>query len=223
MVMSKYVCSDLHGDYKSFLKMIETIELKETDELYILGDIFDRGESPIEILDYILSHKNIHLLKGNHEKMFEEYFESGDSSLWYYNGGDTTLAGIMRKGYDFEESLYKYIKNLPVIKVIDKFILVHAGLYLPQNYNELELEELLELQEEDTNIWTREYINSDRQYKDYKIICGHSIVQYIDKESDEAKIIHRKGHIFIDCGCIFKELKGRLAVLRLDDMKEFYI
>ncbi|GAA0071756.1 metallophosphoesterase family protein [Clostridium sardiniense] len=221
--MSKYVCSDLHGDYKSFIKMIETIGLKETDELYVLGDIFDRGENPIEILDYILSHKNIHLLKGNHEKMFEEYFESGDSSLWYCNGGYTTLAGLMRKGYDFEESLYKYIKRLPVIKVIDKFILVHAGLYLPQNYNDLELEELLELQEEDINIWTRDYIHSDKQYRDYKIICGHNIVQSIDQENDEVKMLHRKGHIFIDCGCCFKKLNGRLAVLRLDDMKEIYI
>ena len=221
--MSKYVCSDLHGDYESFFKMLDTINFNENDELYILGDIFDRGENPIKILDYVVGHENIHLLKGNHEKMFEDYYKSGDASYWYYNGGETTLAGIVPRGEDFQDSLYKYIKSLPIIKVVDKFILVHAGLYLPQNYNELELSELLDLQEEDINTWTREYTHSDKKYRDYTIVCGHNIVQTIEKDVEEPKIIHRKGHIFIDCGCCFKQLNGRLAVLRLDDMKEFYI
>lgn len=221
--MSKYVMSDLHGCYDKFIKMLELINFNEQDELYILGDIFDRGSQPIEILEYVIAHDNIHLLKGNHEKMFEEYFESGDASLWYYNGGETTLAGIAPKGYDYEESLYKYIKNLPIIKVVDKFILLHAGLYLPKNCNKLTLEELLELQEEDINLWTRDYIYSDAQYRDYKIICGHSVVQTINNNYENPKIIHRQGHIFIDCGCCFEKANGKLACLRLDDMKEFYI
>ena len=87
--MSKYVMSDLHGEYDKFLKMLKLIDFKDTDTLYILGDVFDRGNKPLEIIDYIVAHKNIVLLKGNHEKMFEEAFESGDYSLWYYNGGHT--------------------------------------------------------------------------------------------------------------------------------------
>lgn len=221
--MSKYVISDLHGCYDKFIEMLTEISFKENDELYILGDIFDRGDKPLEILDYIQAHNNITLLKGNHEKMFEEYFKEGDSTLWYYNGGETTLSGIMRKGYEYEYSLYKYIRNLPLIKVVDKFILVHAGLYLPKNHNELKLKELIELQEEDINLWTRDYIYSDVQYKDYKIICGHSTVQSINNNYEDVKIIHRKGHIFIDCGCTFERANGKLACLRLDDMQEFYL
>ena len=219
----KYVMSDLHGCYDKFIKMLEVINFNEQDELYILGDIFDRGSQPIKILECIIAHDNIHLLKGNHEKMYEEFFESGDSSLWYFNGGKTTWEGIVPRGCDYAEYLYKYIKKLPVVVVVDKFILVHAGLYLPKNYNELTLKELIELQEEETNLWTREHIYSDIQYKDYKIICGHSVVQSINNDCENPKIIHRNGHIFIDCGCCFERANGKLACLRLDDMKEFYV
>lgn len=219
----KYVMSDLHGCYDKFIKMLEIINFNEQDELYILGDIFDRGSQPIKILEYIIAHDNIHLLKGNHEKMYEEFFESGDSSLWYFNGGKTTWEGIVSKRYDYAECLYKYIKGLPVVKVVGKFILVHAGLYLPKNYNELTLKELLELQEEEINLWTREHIYSDIQYKDYKIICGHNVVQSINNDCENPKIIHRNGHIFIDCGCCFERANGKLACLRLDDMEEFYV
>ena len=70
--------SDIHGCYEEFIKMLDKINFSNDDELYILGDIFDRGSDPLEILDYIVGHKNITLLKGNHEKMFEEAVESGD-------------------------------------------------------------------------------------------------------------------------------------------------
>lgn len=219
----KYVMSDLHGCFNKFIEMLEKINFTKYDELYILGDIFDRGNNPIKILEYIVAHDNIYLLKGNHENMFEEYFESGDGTLWYYNGGETTLVEITQKGYEFEEYLYKYIKKLPIIKVVDKFILVHAGLYLPKNCNDFNLKELLELQEEDINLWTREHIYSDIKYKDYKIVCGHNAVQSINNNYENPKIIHREGHIFIDCGCCFGGANGKLACLRLDDMKEFYV
>lgn len=219
----KYVMSDLHGCYDKFIEMLELIKFSDEDELYILGDIFDRGDKVIEIIDYVLGHKNIHLLKGNHEKFFEEYFESGDASLWYYNGGETSLAGINQRGYEFEYQLYRYIRNLPIIKVVDNFILVHAGLYLPKNYNELSLEELLELQEEDINLWTRDNIYSDVKFKDYTIVCGHNVVQSITNNYEDVKILHREGQIFIDCGCCFPKANGKLACLRLDDLNEYYV
>ena len=221
--MAKYVMSDLHGCYDKFIKMIELIKFNENDELYILGDIFDRNTKPLEIYDYIISNKNITLLKGNHEKMFEEYFETGDLSLWYYNGGGATLSSINERGQMFQYELYKFVRSLPIIKVVDKFILVHAGLYLPKDVNSLKLEELLELQEEDINLWSRDNIYSNVKYKDYKIICGHTPAQTINNNYKDVKIIHTEGHIYIDCGACFESANGKLACLRLNDMKEFYI
>ena len=39
MVISTYVISDIHGEYDKFIELLDKIKLKETDILYVLGDI----------------------------------------------------------------------------------------------------------------------------------------------------------------------------------------
>lgn len=51
--MVKYVMSDIHGNYKKFRLMLERIDFKEEDTLYILGDVIDRGTKGLSILDYL--------------------------------------------------------------------------------------------------------------------------------------------------------------------------
>lgn len=221
--MSKYVISDLHGCFDKFVKMLDLIEFRDTDELYILGDIFDRGDKPIDILEYILNHKNIHLIKGNHEKMYEDYFENGYGSFWYRNGGQSTHSQIIQKGYIQEEAIYKYIKKLPCVRVVDKFILVHAGLTFSKGFNDMDIESFIDSQEEDICLWDRSNIYEDLGYQDYITICGHTPVQTIFKNNEDVKILHKKRTIYIDCGCVFEKANGKLACLRLDDMQEFYV
>ena len=64
-----YVCSDIHGYYERFRKLLKKIDFSLDDEMYVIGDVIDRGPEPIELLLYILSQPNIHLLIGNHEHM----------------------------------------------------------------------------------------------------------------------------------------------------------
>lgn len=221
----KYVMSDIHGCDFEFKEMIKLINFNEKDELYVVGDIFDRGSNPLDVFDFVVGHKNVHLIKGNHEKFFEDYILSHDASLWYCNGGAATHTQIMNKDFMYEEMLFKYISKLPYIMVVDKFILTHAGVLFPDNYEDLTIDEFISMQEEDTCLWDRSIIkNLDKKFKDYTIIVGHTPVQSIRKVYDETPtIIKGSGVIAIDCGCVFKEAKGRLACLRLDDMKEFYI
>lgn len=219
--MSKYVMSDLHGEYDKYLAMLKKIEFSdEKDELYIIGDILDRGKKPLEILDHIVAHKNITLLKGNHELLFQEAHETGDVVSWHYNGGLSTFSEITARGQDCEDMLYRHIKKLPIIKIVDKFILVHAGLYFPRGYEDISLEEFINLQEEETCLWTRENVGNEKQYRDYTVVCGHTPTSLITKTKDNS-ILKRPGTIYIDCGACFFD--GRLACLRLDDMKEFYV
>lgn len=46
-----YVMSDLHGMYDRFIAMLEKIDFSDSDELFIIGDIIDRGERPVDILE----------------------------------------------------------------------------------------------------------------------------------------------------------------------------
>lgn len=219
--MSTYVLSDLHGQYDKFIDMLKLIKFNDNDKMYILGDIFDRGPDPLKILDYIICKKNIDFIPGNHEYMFLEFYNTYDARLWSYNGGKTTMTQLMKRGEDYLKALYDYLTKLPLVKVHDKFILTHAGLYLPKNQNQYTLQEILSLQNAEFNLWSRSNINNERQYKDYTVICGHTPTLYVDPDQYQMSIVRRKGTIYIDCGATFND--GRLACLRLEDNKEFYI
>ena len=219
--MSTYVLSDLHGQYNKFIDMLKLIKFNDNDKMYILGDIFDRGPDPLKILDYIICKKNIDFIPGNHEYMFLEFYNTYDARLWSYNGGRTTMTQLMKRGEDYLKALYDYLTKLPLVKIHDKFILTHAGLYLPKNQNQYTLQEILSLQNAEFNLWSRSNINNERQYKDYTVICGHTPTLYVDPDQYQMSIVRRKGTIYIDCGATFSD--GRLACLRLEDNKEFYI
>ena len=64
-----YVLSDIHGNFEIFKRMLEKIQFNSHDQLYILGDICDRGPCSLDIYFYIQKFDNITLLKGNHEYM----------------------------------------------------------------------------------------------------------------------------------------------------------
>ena len=219
--MSTYVLSDLHGQYDKFMDMLKLTKFNDNDKMYILGDIFDRGPDPLKILDYIICKKNIDFIPGNHEYMFLEFYNTYDARLWSCNGGRTTMTQLMKRGEDYLKALYDYLTKLPLVKIHDKFILTHAGLYLPKNQNQYTLQEILSLQNAEFNLWSRSNINNERQYKDYTVICGHTPTLYVDPDQYQMSIVRRKGAIYIDCGATFSD--GRLACLRLEDNKEFYI
>ena len=64
-----YVLSDIHGNKEAFDTILSMIDLKPDDQLYILGDVIDRGEYGIELLQQIRTMPNCTLLMGNHEYM----------------------------------------------------------------------------------------------------------------------------------------------------------
>lgn len=222
-----YVMSDLHGMYNEFIQMLELIKFSEEDTLYILGDIIDRGDKPLEIVEYITEHENIILLRGNHEQMYMDYYKGRDYGSWtQYNGGHTTWGDInlkqMEVDYDYRKRLYDYFCDLPLYKVVEvkdkKFILVHAGLCFPDNYNDMELDRFLRNQKSSVLLWDRDNIGEYKHYKDYVTIQGHTPTPCI---SNGNEIVYKKGNIYIDCGVCYEI--GKLGCLRLDDMREFYV
>ena len=100
-----YVTSDIHGCYDQYLRLIQRLELKEDDTLYILGDIVDRGDGGIEIIKDVMKRKNVVCLRGNHDHyalIFLERFAMQDHGeeedrlkeafrLWLEDGGANTF------------------------------------------------------------------------------------------------------------------------------------
>lgn len=200
-----YVMSDIHGCYEEFIEMLELINFKNEDDLYILGDILDRGENPIKILQYIKNKSNIHMLLGNHEDMMLSYYERkeyedsnkddldfqklpllddslGAKKLWFRNGGEISYNQLNDLNKDDFKDCLDYIKKLKLFEVLEinnqQYLLVHAGIY---PYYKEEINELLKEQIKDDIVWIRDrFIESEYKYP-FKIIFGHTPVSYVYK------------------------------------------
>ena len=46
-----YVVSNLHGNYDKFTELLRTISFKDSDLMYVLGDIVDFGEQSMELIE----------------------------------------------------------------------------------------------------------------------------------------------------------------------------
>ncbi len=234
--MSTYVMSDLHGCKEEFDQMLELISFNDYDELYILGDVCDRGDSPIPLYLEIMKHPNIHLILGNHDVWFLHYMddlinehinpghlnvlENHDLFNWLHrNGGLITLDQFMELDLPTCHEMKYYLERCPIYKELSigetNFLFVHAGMGrnpIPNTH----------IAEVDPNILLWDHIGlDDNPYSNKTMIVGHIPTFIYGKEYD-GQIIHRKdSKIFhIDCGCC----SGRtLGCLRLNDLHAFYV
>ena len=71
-----FVISDLHGQFVLLQLLLQKINFSDNDELYILGDIMDRGPNSIDIYYFVQAMDNIHMIKGNHEIMMRQSMQA---------------------------------------------------------------------------------------------------------------------------------------------------
>lgn len=57
-----YVVSDIHNYADGFKRLLKKIQFNENDLLIIDGDIFDRGDKPVELYFEILKYPNIQVI-----------------------------------------------------------------------------------------------------------------------------------------------------------------
>jgi calcineurin-like phosphoesterase len=234
--MATYVTSDIHGEYDLFIRLLEKIQLKDDDTLYVLGDVVDRGPHPIKTLLKLMEMPNVLCLVGNHELMAIECLEflmqeitdtaleSLDEKMldnlvtWQYSGSRTTIEEFRQLNRTTQAEIIEYIKDFLIyeeLKVSDKdYLLVHGGLgnfYPGKDIEEYSLKEL---------VWDRaEY---DITYFGEKyVITGHTPTQDIPGNPNPGYIFKGNNHIALDCGC--NRPDGRLAAICLDTMGEYYV
>ncbi|MBR2670079.1 MAG: fructose-bisphosphatase class III [Solobacterium sp.] len=232
--MSVYVLSDIHGCDQEFDQMLKLIDFTDYDELYIIGDVCDRGSSPIALYQKIMKTPNIHLILGNHEDMFLYHIDtlmeekrSGDTlthlsdiSHWLiYNGGFVTADQFLSLPFSECYDLKTYLEGLPLYQHLQimgqKYLLVHAGVGA-----KLQRGVSVSAIDRDTLLWEHIPLEAN-PFTDTTMIVGHLPTFTYGEEYDGKMIFSPKTKTYhIDCGCVF----GRsLGCLRLDDLQEFYI
>ena len=45
----RYVISDIHGEYFLFLELINKIGFDDSDELYVCGDVIEKGDDSVKL------------------------------------------------------------------------------------------------------------------------------------------------------------------------------
>ena len=233
--MSTYVISDIHGQYDMFVDLLDKIEFKDTDTLYVLGDVLDRGQHPIKTLKKLMEMPNAICLIGNHELMALECLEflmneiteesikdlneenMNNLLTWVQNGGETTISEFRGLDRDEQEAVIDFIKDMLIYEEIsvngNNYLLVHAALgnYYPgKDIEDYSIKEL---------IWDRaEY--DIQYYPDKYVVTGHTPTQYITENQRPGFIYRNNNHIAVDCGSCIPN--GRLAAICLDTGEEYY-
>lgn len=83
-----WVVGDIHGEYQLLQSRLHQLSFfPEIDLLISVGDNIDRGPESLDVLR-LLNQPWFTSVKGNHEAMALEAFETGDGNMWLASGGD---------------------------------------------------------------------------------------------------------------------------------------
>ncbi len=225
----RYVMSDIHGEYDLFQRMLKTISFGENDELYICGDIIDKGSLLVKLAKFISKQSNIHCIIGNHEDAFLKYYRC---LMKHEEDGNLDMVLERLREYfpeceSIDWDLLDWLESLPYYIETDDFICVHAGIPIQENGELLPLEKTQE-----------EYLINDRSFKDPQAVhltdkcvffghtqtdcvCGNAqILVYPRSNATKPYQINNFFKIHLDTGAWSN---GVIACFCVDTCKAYYI
>lgn len=225
-----YCVSDIHGEYRLFLKLLDKIKFSDSDTLIVCGDIIDKGRDSIKLAKYIFSMSNAKCIAGNHEYAFLKYYWA------LMKDSPTDFDALLKKlqnyfPYDGNLLDWKTVddfENLPYYIEEKDFICVHAGVPLDKDKHILPFEKITREQ----LVYDREFKNKDLVPIDSKcVLFGHTPTNYICGE-DKILAYKRKTvkyrcnnisdfcKIHLDTGTW---LNGVLGCFCIDNCSEVYV
>ena len=220
-----YVISDIHGNYKKFLDLLEQIKLKDEDILYLLGDLVDYGEESMELIEDVSLRLNVYPIAGEHDFLavrmlrgFDNMLKSGatpdaeyvaEMTQWVKDGGQPTLEAFRALDEDAREGVLEYLEEMTLFEDLKikgkRYVLVHAGV---ADYDAgSDLEDYLP-----EDFFSEPLDASYALIEDATVVVGHVPTQ-------SGKITRGEGSIFMDCGACEG---GKLACLCLETGREYY-
>lgn len=205
-----YVVSDIHGCDKLYFRLLETLRFSDTDTLYILGDVTDRGSGGLRVLLDAASRQNVILLRGNHEQAALEFLpRDPDNEVmpvrlfgrwyeWMEDGGDRTYRAFWNRSDAVRARVLRILGSLPVYAEVQaggrSFFLAHT---VPGKRKMRHPE----------SCRVCDFLMGEPEYEicydpDRIIVTGHTVTSLIDKAS-RGRIWRGNGHIAIDCGAVY--------------------
>lgn len=228
-----YFVADIHGEYELFLRLLDLIKFSPSDELIVLGDMIDKGEQSVRLVDFIAELDNARVIIGNHEYDFLKRYDGVMRDFNGSNFNDNAALTALSNGFSqYDKPLswetVDFIDGLPAYIERENYICVHAGVELDQNGVIMPLKSTLE-----------QLLVYDRRFKEDNcivesnqktVLFGHTPCSYVNDTGAFVKTAKRGvlnpnkltdySKIRLDCGVY---ITGMLGALRLEDMREFYV
>lgn len=226
-----YVISDIHGCFDQFKALLKKINFGDRDIMYVLGDIVDYGEQPMELLCDLSMRVNVIPVLGERDYKAYTLLTALDGMLtdgtmpepdvisemaqWSADGGANTITGFKELDTDMREGVLDYLADMTLYEEVNvggkNYLLLHAGI--------ADFDESTPLDDYQPEDFISEAIDPDRKYFDgVTIIAGHTPT-YTVEGATKGKIYRTDSAMLVDCGAAFGE---SLGCIRLEDGKEFY-
>lgn len=223
-----YVIANPHGAYTQFVRLLEVINFGKDDVMFVLGDIVDYGDEPMDLLCDLTFRENIWAISGEHDRLayrmlkgFDDMLKNGgtpdadyiaEMTDWMTKGGKPTLDSFRALDNDMKEGILEYLEDLPAYEMMSaggkEWLLVHSSV---DNYDA----------DTDFEDYEPDDFSADtgvRKIDGYTIVCGH--LPTTDNFACDGKIHKGDGFVALDCGA---GRGGKLACFCLDNGEEYYV
>ena len=212
----RYAIGDIHGGSKTFRALLDTLSLKHSDSLYLMGDYVDRGNDSKGVLDIILqlmdAGYDVRPIRGNHDDMMLRTFTGvHDDYSWHWIKcwGPLTLASFGIEAIEHVPARYlTLLDSLPTILMEDDFIFVHAAL-------DMSLDDPISQTPETEMLWGEIMDEKPKNIGGRTLVTGHTI-----RPLPLIEISMMSKRIYLDNGAFTNQLPdlGNLVALNLDAM-----
>lgn len=220
--MRRFAVSDIHGCAKSFRALVDQVNLSRSDELYLLGDLIDRGPDSKGVVDFIWELQNtgfqVFCLRGNHDQMLLDAQTSMEwHKTWMFNGGDTTLKSFnVDRSANIPKKYLDFFNTLPFYFEAAEYIMVHAGFSfnLSNPFDEFH-----------SMLWRKHkwYDRIDENWLNNRIIIHGHVPK---KKTVIKKMLSDLGNtpvLTIDNGCVYNRLGlGRLCAFEMTHRELYF-
>lgn len=223
-----FFASDIHGNYSMLVEALKQIGFNfptikspksKHDYLFLIGDLVDRGDQCLELLQFVRHNPSVFAVRGNHEKMAYDGLTGSMSqySSWMVNGGEwaNDIDRFVLRDY------LRWANHLPDLMEVNingehKIGLAHAS--VPDDLSWAELKSKVSLRSylsyEDNKamfqrlLWNRTSVRDAEDYTVHGIdavLHGHTV--------NDGQIVELGNRLYIDTGCGFMGEQYGLTIL----------
>lgn len=238
MTKRTFVLGDVHGEFTKLKGVLDLVEFDyENDVLISLGDVVDRGIQSYDVVEHLLTIKNLIAIQGNHDYHWLNYLKGLPNVLWTQGGAET---------------LYSYEINNVDPFIHFEFFRSQRLYYIDENNNlfvhgGFDRHLSLEKTKKDVFLWDRDLFRSALSYEamndktypfkmvgDFKnVFIGHTpTIYWSEKEVMRNGILVYKGKPItqpmraaniwnLDTGAVYPD--GKLTIMNVNTQEYWQI